>query len=390
MPGRVALGDRAVLAVIGGVSLLLLVIAIVVTGRRAADPETPTSYSAASEGAKAFFLMLEAAHYPVERWERNPTELPADPHAVLVLAEPEAAPTDDERAAVERFLRGGGRLIATGAKGADFLPRQRVVPDPIAGLTWRREPSTSPSTLAEATPAITLAPRAFWAKDPAATPLYGDAGRARVVSLHVGAGEAFWWASATPLTNAGAREPGNVQFVLASFGGRRILWDEYFHGHRPRTAALRVDPQWQWAAGHLVLLAAAALLTFSRRSGPIVAPQTDRRLSPLEFVRALGSLYERAGAASTAVDAAYERFRFDAARRFGTPVGASTDDFVAAWGNRRNVDTTRLRDLLRECEAARRDRALRPATALRLIRSLNDYSEALRFNHGAPEPRETT
>src|SRR5262249_1081242 len=184
----------------------------------------------------------------------------------------EAPPTPDERAAVERFLRAGGRVIATGLSGAEFLPHPRVAPDPIAGLTWRRESSLSPSSLAEATLTITLAPRAYWVKDAGTVPLYGDAERARVVSLHVGAGEAFWWASATPLPNAGAREPGNVEFVLASLAGpRRILWDEYFHGHRPRTADLRIDPQWRWAAGHLALLATAILVTYSRRSGPIVA-----------------------------------------------------------------------------------------------------------------------
>jgi len=378
MPGRVALGDRAVLAIVGGISVLLLVAAIAVTRRRASDPDTPTSYSAASEGGKAFFLMLEAAHYPVERWERAPGELPDDRKAVLVLAEPEGAPTEAERGAVERFLRAGGRVIATGLTGAEFLPRPLVAPDPIAGLTWRREWARSPSALAEAALAITLAPRAYWVKDPAAVPLYGDSERARVVSLHVGAGEAFWWASATPLTNAGAREPGNVEFVLASLAGRRrILWDEYFHGHRPRTAVLRFDLQWQWATFHLALVATAVLLTYSRRSGPIVEPPVDRRLSPLEFVRALGSLYERAGAASTAVDAAYERFRFNAARQLGTPAGASIDELVAAWRDRRNLDESRLGELLRECAAARRDRTLRSKSALRLMQSLSEYSDVL-------------
>jgi hypothetical protein len=46
----------------------------------------------------------------------------------------------------------------------------------------------------------------------AAYPLYGDGDRTVVVKYPFGRGEVLWWASATPLTNAGLKEPGNLEF----------------------------------------------------------------------------------------------------------------------------------------------------------------------------------
>src|SRR5204862_288231 len=57
----------------------------------------------------------------------------------------------------------------------------------------------------------------------------------------VGKGEVIWWASSTPITNAGITQPGNLEFFLACLAdpARPILRDEYFHGHRG-AAPLRV------------------------------------------------------------------------------------------------------------------------------------------------------
>ena len=173
---------------------------------------------------RAIAMLLLAAHYPVTRWEQSPRELPRDPHATLILAEPERASTIEERAALAQFIERGGRVIATGASGAFFLPEHRVAPDPIAGITWKRIPSRSPSSITRAAPEITLGPQSYWDAGDSTLPLYGDdddRARVRVVKADIGQGEMIWWASATPLTNAGVREPGNLEFVLACLGDPR-------------------------------------------------------------------------------------------------------------------------------------------------------------------------
>jgi hypothetical protein len=383
MSGSLTVGDRKLLLAAGAASLLLVALTVTLSPAGGNTTESPTTYSAASGGAKAVYLLLGAAGYPVTRWEQSPRDLPVDANATLILAEPESAPTIDERSALRQFIERGGRVIATGASGAFFLPDHQVAPDPIAGMTWKRISSRSPSFITRAAPDITLAPQAYWETDVSVLPLYGDGDdvpKARVIKTDLGRGEVIWWASATPLTNAGVREPGNLEFVLACIGDahRQILWDEYFHGHHRSLAASLIDTRFKWIGLPIALAATAVLLTYSRRSGPIIAPAAESRLSPLEFVRTLGFLYQRAGAASVAVDISYERFRYRLARRLGITSRASADELERAVRARANLaDDPAFGDLLRECESAREDPRLRPAAALMLTRSLYDYAVKL-------------
>jgi hypothetical protein len=384
MPSRVTAGsDRNVLIAVAGVSLALIVLSLVLAAR-ADEADTPTTYSAGSGGAKAAYLLLEAAGYSQQRWERSVLELPRDGRATLIVAEPDVAPTADERAAVSRFIDAGGRVVATGVVGAMFLPEHRTAPDPIQGLTWRRLAARSPSSITRAAPEITMAPGAFWDAEAPILPLYGDGARTRVIMYNVGRGEAVWWASATPLTNAGIREPGNLEFLLACLGDRRrpVYWDEYAHGYQAVPAAA-IDTGMSWLGAQLLLVLVAVIATYSRRSGPVLAAPAENRLSPLEFVRTLGALYERAGAAAVAVDIACERFRYRLTRVLGLRTDAPADDLARAVSDRRSVHDPELATLLRSCEAARYDATLAPAAALALVQSLADWSARL----GLVEPR---
>ena len=378
-------GDRKLLLMAGSVSLLLTIVGVMLTGSGDTTDEA-TTYSVGSGGAKAAYLLLNASGYSVRRWEESIAELPRDLAATLVLADPQGTPTPAERRALDRFIERGGRVIATGVTGSFFLPDRQVFPDPIAGATWRRLTSWSPALVTRAAPEITLAPQSYWASEAFVLPLYGDGTRARVIKYDRGQGEVLWWASATPLTNAGMREPGNLEFFLACLGDpkRPILWDEYFHGHRrAATSSLAAAPL-KWIALHLALLATAVLLTYSRRSGPVIEPSKDSRLSPLEFVRTLGSLYQRAGAASVAVDIAFQRFRYRLTRRLATPGHAEADGLERAVRDRFKVDAPEFGDLLRSCEAARHDPNLKPDEALALTRSIAGYAAKLGVSKESP------
>lgn len=374
---RLFLGAGVVLAVLVGGSALL-------TEGAGNIMESPSSYSVASGGAKAAYRLLTDSGYRVERWEQPLTGLPNGQGTTLILAEPESAPTRDERAAVLQFVEQGGTLIATGMSGSLFLPERHVASDPVAGLTWQRVPAKAPTAITRAAPEITIAPRTYWESEAFSITLYGSGDRDRVIEYPYRGGRVMWWAAATPLTNAGIREPGNLEFVLASLGDpeRRVLWDESFHGFRRSSA----PPIGMWPltglAAQAVLFAAAILLTYSRRSGPLVPSVVDRRLSPLEFVRTLGSLYQRAGAASVAVDAAYQRFAFALGRRVGLTGRTSAEDLERAVRDRWKVDGD-FGDVLRACERARTDPDLPASEALKLTRSLNDYAAALSLFGGA-------
>lgn len=383
MPIQLSAGDRKLFLIAGGTFLLLVATAFVFSKGPDSDDEIPTTYSSASGGAKAAYLLLKASGYKVERWEQPPSELPEEAGGItLILAGPSDIPKTNERNRVRQFVENGGRVVATGPYVGFFLPEDGIVPDPVPGMTWKKLDALSPSSITRAAAQITLAPLAYWKREPFALPLYGDDGKARVVKYKFGKGEVIWWAAATPLTNAGLREPGNLEFFLACIGGNtqeRILWDEYFHGYRRTlTASIRSSPV-KWIFLQFALLAVAVLLTYSRRSGPISIPPGEIRLSPLEFVRTLGALYKQADAASAAVDISYHRFRYWLTRRLGIAGDAPVDDLERAVRERWNFRDANFNATLRACESAHYDNTLKPRAALELVKSLDDYAAELKL-----------
>jgi len=379
-------GDRKLLSIAGGLSAVLIAVGIFLSGRVTDTVEMPTTYSAGSAGAKAAYLLLAASGYRVQRWERPLEELPAGDSTTLIVAEPENAASAGTRVALERFVEQGGTVIVTGGSGGFFVAGEgnnfdfrHAIPDLIAGLTWERIASASPSAITRAAPEITLAPQAYWYEDRRATTLYGTQEKPRVIKYERGNGRLIWWASATPLTNAGLREPGNLEFFLACIGdrGRLVLWDEYSHRHSRSDVRSRRGSRFMWIGGQAAAMVAALLLTYSRRSGPIVVSKAENRLSPLEFVRTLGAVYRRAGAASVAVDIGYERFRYQLTHQLGIASTSSNEHIERAAMRRWNLEDRALGDLLRSCEAAREDADLSANTAMALTRSLADWSARL-------------
>ena len=212
MPIQLSTGDRKLFLIAGGVFLLLVATAFVFSGGADSSEEIPTTYSVGSGGAKAAYLLLKAAHYRVERWEESPTMLGDSSGTTLILAEPSEAPTLEEQRRLQQFVENGGRVISTGVSAGLFLPGSKIVPDPVAGMAWKTISAQSPSSITRAAPQITLAPAAHWGTESFVVPLYGDGEKEMVVKYKLGKGEIIWWASATPLTNAGLKEPGNLEF----------------------------------------------------------------------------------------------------------------------------------------------------------------------------------
>ncbi|MBZ5546942.1 MAG: DUF4350 domain-containing protein [Acidobacteriia bacterium] len=382
MPIQLSAGDRKLFLIAGGVFLFLVAGALILAKGPDSTDEIPTTYSAGAGGAKAAYLLLKASGYTVERWEQSPSELPEAAGATLILAEPSGAPRTEERNRLRQFVENGGHIIATGAFVGFFLPENGIVPDPVSGMTWKKLTALSPSSITHAASEITLAPQAYWKRESFALPLYGDGDKEMVVKYKFGKGEVIWWASATPLTNAGLKEPGNLEFFLACIGSEpqtRILWDEYFHGYRRSlTASIQSSPV-KWIFLQFALFTLAILLTYSRRSGPISIPAGEIRLSPLEFVRTLGALYKQADAASVAVDISYHRFRYWLTRRLGMAGNAPVDELERAIRERWNFQDANFSATLRDCESAPYDNTLKPRAALRLVRSLDDYAARLKL-----------
>lgn len=385
MPLKIDPKDRKLLLGAAAIFVLLIAGATIFGGAGGPKAEIPSSYSTASGGAKAAYLMLADAGYKLERWERPLSDLPKATGRTLILADPSAAPTRDERTRLKAFLSEGGRVIATGMFAGTFLPENESIPEVLAGTNWKKASALSPSSITRAAPEIVLAPEAQWGPYSAAYPLYGNAGRTLVVQYPYGRGQVLWWASATPLTNAGIREPGDLEFLLACLGDQKttILWDEYIHGYRETLGSSISRSPVKWLALQLLLLGLAVVATFSRRSGPICKPVTDIRLSPIEFVQTLGGLYERAGSASVAVDISYQRFRYWLTRRLGAGSATSSDDLQAAVRDRWGIVDDHLVAIMKRCESARSDPYLQGPEALHLVQELDEYATRLKLFQGA-------
>lgn len=389
MSVRVDPKDRKLLLAAGGVFVLLIIGAVVFGGEGGTKSEIPSSYSTASGGAKAAYLVLARAGYKVERWEGPLQELPKAMGKTLVLAEPLEAPTREEKDRLKEFLSEGGHVIATGMFAGTFLPENESLPDVFSGGTWKTASALSPSPITRAAPEIVLAPQAYWQAYSAAYRLYGDGEHTLVVKYPYGRGEVLWWASATPLTNAGLKEQGNLEFLLACLGNAKngagrngILWDEYIHGYRPTLASSIAHSPVKWLVLQLLLLGLAVLVTFSRRSGPIFKPASVVRLSPMEFVETLGGLYQHAGTASVAVDICYQRFRYWLTRRLGVASSISVTDLEVAVRDRWAFIDQRFVSTLRRCEAAKNDPYLYGPAALQLVQKLDEYAVRLKLFQG--------
>jgi hypothetical protein len=387
MPATIDPGDRRLLLAAGAV-LFLLTAGLVFWG---AEPQEhgisiPSTYSSASGGARAAYLLLQDLHYNVSRWERSPTELPGDlDDAILILANPLEDPTREEQEALLHFVEEGGQVLFTGSSIESFFPDAKV-DEETQVLEWKTFSANLPSTYTFRAPKIVLQTEATWqATASSQVPLYGDPGSPVAISWRIGEGRVLWWAAATPLTNAGISREGNLNLFLDAMNSPlpgehsevHIYWDEYFHGQRTSLWSYVQKTPVAWGLLQVAVLGLFVLFTFSRRSGPTMLPPVISRLSPLEFVDTLGGLYERAGAEPAIVSAVYQRFRATLSRQLRLSSSASDAELAGAVQSRLGWKESSLEKVLARASAASRAGKVAPAEALGLIRELEGYEERL-------------
>lgn len=394
---------RMLLITLGLVVLLFLVFALFAPQQDPNNSPVPNSYLSGPHGAKAAFTLLQQSGVAIERWEQPISELAAQagPGTVLILAEPITFEIQD-RSAIADILRKGGRVLATGFQGGLLLPGNEVTfSTDLAFADCEAQPDGL-SSLAGAG-SIWIRPRATWKEiRPEFRTAYTCAGQPVVVEYPIGKGTAVWWASSTPLENSSILRGQNLELLLNSLGPdrisghpRHIYWDEAIHGVTHTQWDYVSGPTWPLLSLGALGLALLTIFSFSRRSGPLRALPQAPRTTPIEFLDALGALYRSTGAASTAMQIAWERFRAQASLFTGQPALRGTGSsqscthqidarqLYAAIHSRFGVIAAGMEEDLIEAEEACSQDNLKPRDALRLTQTLRRHEETL---HTAGRP----
>ncbi len=380
----------------GAAALAVLLLASMAAFAPSATGEAsaiPSSYDSSSGGALAAYMLLGELHYPVRRWEQPPANLrmPGE-GSLLILADPADPPSRQDREALMHYVESGGRILFSGPAISLFFPGAGFL-FPNLDPAWKEFHPSFPGSLSRAAGTIVMRPAAFWTElTESQIQFYGSTGRAGdqpvVVAWRIGQGEVFWWAGATPLTNAGISEAGNLDLFLNTMDsiGRRdsatIYWDEYFHGARGSLWGYIQKTPIPWGCVQLGILMLAVLFTFSRRAGPLFHPAPVSRLSPLEFIETMGGLYQRAGAAAIPVDVSYRRLHRELSRRLGLPVATGDAELARTAQQRLGLDPE-IAEVLREASLDAKLRKLPARQALRLVKKMERYLLQLRML-GAP------
>jgi hypothetical protein len=347
------------------------------------DNPLPSTYLAGQHGARAAYETLLRSNYPIERWERPLSELAATagPETVVIFAQPNTREPEDIKA-VRKIVERGGRVLSTGLMGGYILPGEAAdQPKTFNFAACKLEPEGLDALSGSGE--VWMVPQAAWAVgNPAARVEYSCAGSPAVVEYNWGKGRIVWWANSTPLENGSLSRAHNLDLLLNSLGpreGHRFYWDESLHGDIRSTWSYVAGPAWTMLWIGLAVLALLVILSFSRRSGPLRELPPPARATPIEFLEALGSLYRKAGATSTAVSIAWDRFRRHSLQLCGQRPGKMSAAELAAVIRRRFPQTNAdLEADLEACEEAGWGDAVEPRQALKLIQTLHGHSTQLK------------
>lgn len=377
-------GDRRLLILIGSVAVVLIAGVGFFAPSSADHDPTPTTYNNGPAGAKVAYLMLKALGRNTSRWERPLSELDQvdASKTTLILADPSIRMKSEkvDEAQMKRFLEHGGRVLATDAEGATLLPEGRAKQPSILDRGLCYSVPEGPGELAHVGE-LEIAEGVQWAGTGAAVVEQRCGSDAVVVRYAVGKGEAIWWASSMPLSNAGLKNDTSLKLLLASIGdGRDVIFDESLHGSGGSLGdELRGLPLW-WLALQALIVIVLVILSFSRRRGPTRMPVTLPRSSPVEFAESMGDLYAKAGATTAATDAARRRLLRMLVREAGVPQSVVHEGSAAIaefLSERLGGDWKRLAEHLDDAAEAT-DVQLSAHSALTLVKAMNDDAEEVR------------
>jgi hypothetical protein len=344
-------------------AFVALVIAVVVTFGPSREASVPpfTVRSDDANGTMVLSMWLREAGFDVREVLSKPIQL--DEIDVLIVVEPFIAYSEPEIKYITEWVQRGNTLIASGEPWIinDLLDAYDM------SLSFLSE---SVDVVSPAGPTMILPPfdearfrTQFYietAQENVITHL-ASGKNALLVSFSAGQGKVWVSASVEPFTNRGLRDPGSARLILNMLAhvapGSVIGFDEARHGLGSTDSVfgwlVGTPPGWGILSG--VILTMIFLGLRGRRFGKAV-PLPDERLrrEPVEYIRAMASLFRRSGQRSDILAHYRQQLRRRLCDRYG--IDPSIDDVELvkiAVVRDPAIDETDLRNLLKRLQSSR-------------------------------------
>jgi hypothetical protein len=294
----------------------------------APQPDSFSTYDGASGGYRAFYALLDAEGLRVERFQRRPVFLDRGIDT-LVYVEPlpfdprRIDPTQADVAALDAWVRGGGRLLYVGhddgaaAAGILHLPRSTAA-------RHRAGPRIVAPELAHAgVGALDVRSTLRWKRPKRGFRVLYDDGRGPLaVAYPYGRGSVTALIDESLFENDGIARADRARFAYELARPRHpggvVAFDETPHGYLTPEHWWNVVPR-AFAIALAVALAAilVAIAGAAVRLGPPLVPVERRDRSSAAFIDALSTLLERGGATRKALLDASNSTSRAIARSFG-------------------------------------------------------------------------
>lgn len=281
-----------------------------------------SAYATQPRGAAGYAELLQRAGHRVD-FLREPLDAGRlDPATTIVVLDPPGL-ARAERAALARFVRAGGRLVAGGAHAG-----RGVVPRPPrwvgAGPRVARRSAVVPETRDVRT--VQTARGGGFGALGAARPAIGR-DPALLAVARAGRGRALLLADASPLQNRLLARADNAALGLGLAGprARPVVFAEALHGYGAGTGLAALPGRWRLA---LALAGLAGLLWLASRARRLGPPERAAEIAPpprREHVEALALALRRAPDAATALAPVQAAARAQILRRAALAPDASDE-----------------------------------------------------------------
>jgi hypothetical protein len=245
-------------------------------------PRAPgSSYATTSSGLAAYAQLLEARGHPVERLRDDLGELDlGGGGGEVLIVSGGGGFADADRAAVDRFVGSGGRLVLIGSSAVDELagPELERLDWTADGLRTAAPEGTAPET-ARVRSVEGSGIGAWQAAGPPG--VLGTPSRSLVAAVGRGRGRILAVADEGILENRLLAHADNAALGVDLAGGAgatTVRFAETIHGYRHGSGLLGLPVAWRWSLFGLLVTSLVAMWSVGTRLGP---PQlAERELPP--------------------------------------------------------------------------------------------------------------